>query len=136
MTTSASRGSATVMSLRLCSRAPETTNASDRAIIRSVWNRTDVPLWSDGLIDHFQGYRSRAGSTEKGTRMSRSRCALAVALVAVAASPPTPASGQAGADQPACKVGPGARCSTLDVPMDATGAVPGTQRLGYAVLPA
>src|SRR3954452_10464976 len=79
-------------------------------------------------------YCPRAGSPRKGLALSRSRCALAVALVALAASPPTPASAQV---QPvACTVAPGARCGLLDVPMDPSGGVPGPQRLGFAVLPA
>src|SRR3954449_505222 len=41
MTTSESRGSSTVMSLRLCSRAPLTTSF---ATSRSLRGRTDVPL--------------------------------------------------------------------------------------------
>src|SRR3954453_10751456 len=41
MTTSESRGSSTVMSLRLCSRAPVTTSF---ATSRSLRGRTDVPL--------------------------------------------------------------------------------------------
>src|SRR3954447_25706373 len=47
MTTSASRGSVTVTSLRLCSRAPETTICECRAIAHlSLESRTDVRLVS------------------------------------------------------------------------------------------
>src|SRR5437588_5424384 len=38
MTTSASRGSASEMSLRLCSRAPETTSCSPAAISRALYD--------------------------------------------------------------------------------------------------
>src|SRR4051812_20390579 len=48
-----------------------------------------------------------------------------------------PASAHAQAQTRECpRVAPGARCVTLAVPLDRTGAVPGTQRLGFAVLPA
>src|SRR3954452_1098757 len=78
-------------------------------------------------------YCPRAGSSRKGLALSRSRCALAVALVALAASPPTPASAQV---QPvACTVAPGARCGLLDVPMDPSGGAPRPPRLGLPVLP-
>jgi pimeloyl-ACP methyl ester carboxylesterase len=36
----------------------------------------------------------------------------------------------------ACDVAQGARCGTLAAALDASGAVPGTQRIGFAVLPA
>src|SRR3954451_20622806 len=53
MTTSASRGIDTVTFLRLCSRAPETMSASDRAIETSVWKRTDVRSPWNPLRAHF-----------------------------------------------------------------------------------
>src|SRR3954454_24412853 len=55
--------------------------------------------------------------------------ALVLSLLALAAWAPA-----AGAQ--ACDVAPGARCGTVDAPLDASGAVPGTQRVGYAVVPA
>lgn len=61
--------------------------------------------------------------------MKSCRRALALSLLALGACAPA-----AGAQ--ACDVAPGARCGTLDAPLDASGAVPGTQRLGYVVLPA
>src|SRR3954465_6694745 len=61
--------------------------------------------------------------------MKSCRRALAVSLVLFGVCPPA-----AGAQ--ACDVAPGARCGTVDAPLDASGAVPGTQRVGYAVLPA
>src|SRR3954451_7441992 len=79
-------------------------------------------------------YCPRAGSSQKGLALSRSRCALAVAVVALAASPPTAARAQV--QSITCTVFPGARCGLLDVPMDPSGGVPGPQRLGFAVLPA
>src|SRR3954465_8240255 len=61
--------------------------------------------------------------------MKSCRRALAVSLVLFGVCPPA-----AGAQS--CDVAPGARCGTVDAPLDASGAVPGTQRVGYAVLPA
>jgi pimeloyl-ACP methyl ester carboxylesterase len=61
--------------------------------------------------------------------MQSCRRALVVSLLALGVLAPT-----AGAE--ACDVAPGARCGTIDAPLDASGVVPGTQRVGYAVLPA
>ncbi|HEY3020518.1 MAG TPA: alpha/beta fold hydrolase [Solirubrobacteraceae bacterium] len=65
--------------------------------------------------------------------MSRSRLAVAVSLVVLGVAAPTAAAQVA---LTACSVAPGARCGALDVPLDASGAVPGTQRIGFALLPA
>src|SRR5690349_2517331 len=53
MTTSESRGSSTVTSLRLCSRAPETISLEDDITpSRSLGGRTDVPL-QDARIEQL-----------------------------------------------------------------------------------
>jgi pimeloyl-ACP methyl ester carboxylesterase len=61
--------------------------------------------------------------------MKSCRRALAASLVLLGVCAPA-----AGAQS--CDVAPGARCGTVNAPLDAGGAVPGTQRVGYAVLPA
>src|SRR3954452_3464644 len=60
------------------------------------------------------------------------RCHLLVLTLVLA----LPATAHAQAQTRQCpRVAPGARCVTLTVPLDHTGATPGTQRLGFAVLP-
>src|SRR3954471_24548596 len=54
--------------------------------------------------------------------------AAALALPSAAAAQATAA--------PCPSVAKGARCTSLTVPLDHSGATPGTQRLGFAVLPA
>jgi pimeloyl-ACP methyl ester carboxylesterase len=61
--------------------------------------------------------------------MKSCRRALVLYLLALGAIAPA-----AGAQ--ACDVAPGARCGSVEAPLDASGAVPGTQHVGYAVLPA
>src|SRR5204862_7648451 len=108
MTTSASRGIATVMSLRLCSRAPETTSASDRAMTTSVFRRTDVrPLvkmfaWNLHGVLAARRLASLAVH-RKDSLMKRCRRALALCLLVLGT-----VAGPAGAQ--ACDVAPGARC--------------------------
>src|SRR3954465_1665648 len=114
ITTSASRGMATVMSLRLCSRAPETTSASDRAMTTSVWRRTDVrPLVRLFEWDLHGVLTARRISLPHGpgkdALMKRRRRALALCLMVFGT-----VAGPAGA-QP-CDVAPGARCGTVDAP--------------------
>src|SRR4051794_34956626 len=140
MTTSASRGSATVMSLRLCSRAPETTSASDRAMEISVWNRTDVPPSVQPRTSAVSG-RRRAGSgnapgqhplAERSLQVPRNRLALCAILAGLA----FPASASAQTPLTACPtIAPGAQCGEIASPLDHTGAIPGTQRVGFTVLP-
>src|SRR5947209_2348237 len=148
MTTSASRGIVREMSLRLCSRAPEMTSASDRGMPLSLWNRTDVPLSPPAIAGRFRSPRDRearrrprAGSIRftkpscgYGSRaMRRFHLLAAAALVAVLASPA--AAAQPSATKCPSPV-PGERCFTIDVPLDHSGATPGTQRLGFALVPA
>ena len=61
--------------------------------------------------------------------MKSCRRALVLSLLALGAIAPA-----AGAQ--ACDVAPGARCGSVEAPLDLSGAVPGTQHVGYAVLPA
>ena len=65
--------------------------------------------------------------------MRRFHLLAAAALVAVLASPA--AAAQPSATKCPSPV-PGERCFTIDVPLDHSGATPGTQRLGFSLVPA
>src|SRR5439155_25979897 len=75
----------------------------------------------------------RAGFNSGKAQMTASRLAVAASLVVLGAAA-RPAAAQVALTP--CTVAPGARCGTLAAPLDASGAVPGTQRLGFALLPA
>ena len=65
------------------------------------------------------------------------RSRLLAATLAAAATVALPATaGAQAAPRPCPTVAPGALCTTLTVPLDHSGAVPGTQPLSFAVLPA
>src|SRR3954451_1561715 len=140
MTTSASRGSATVMALRLCSRAPETTSASDRAMRSSVWNRTDVPPTVPRrtpavCVQETTGNGTPPGQhplAERSLQVPRNRLVLCAIILRLA----LPASAAAQTPLTACStIAPGARCGEIASPLDHTGATPGTQRVGFTLLP-
>ena len=65
--------------------------------------------------------------------MTTSRLAVAVSVLVLGAAA-RPAAAQVALTP--CTVAAGARCGTLAAPLDASGAVPGVQRLGFALLPA
>src|SRR4051794_2967381 len=60
---------------------------------------------------------------------------LAAAALVVAAHPAS-ATAQAAAVKPCPGIATGARCVTFDTALDHTGATPGTQHLGFAIVPA
>src|SRR4051794_26438878 len=127
MTTSASRGSATVMSLRLCSRAPETTSASDRPMETSLWNRTDVPPTVTRRTPAVCGQRTVGTGTppgqhplpERSLQVPRNRLAICAPLIGLA----LPANAAAQTPLTACSsIAPGAQCGEIASPLDHTGA--------------